>query len=179
MGIKDSKGIESFVGCVVDLVERHVSRGWDDHDTLTYAIVHTQGEGFSEVYVRCIGYGGDTATIDAPAEIVARYHSYVALEREFSRRLDILKDARKKRDADRKEASRVAKGRHAMVVKGRKVAIGTMGLVIWEGESTYGPRIGIKDAAGTVHWTAASNAVLVAAALPAACYAFDGKCKAA
>jgi hypothetical protein len=59
------------------------------------------------------------------------------------------------------------------VVKGRKVAKGTEGTVIWVGEGKYyGPvpryrstawstkgalRIGLKDAEGTVHWTAASN----------------------
>lgn len=68
------------------------------------------------------------------------------------------------------------------VVKGRKVPIGTKGTVIWIGEGrSYAPRryswrnayaagpkrVGIKDAEGTVHWTAASN-VEVTAILPEA-----------
>lgn len=75
------------------------------------------------------------------------------------------------------------KGSTVTVVRGRKVPIGTTGVVIWVGEGrSYGPRpryrggwyeappparIGVKDAAGTVHWTAASN-VEVTEAAPAA-----------
>lgn len=50
------------------------------------------------------------------------------------------------------------RGARVRVVKGRKVPKGTEGVVIWEGVGEYGTRIGIKDDAGTVHWTAASNA---------------------
>ena len=49
------------------------------------------------------------------------------------------------------------RGDEAVVVKGRKVAIGTTGTIIWTGQSAYGDRVGIKDAAGEVHWTAATN----------------------
>jgi hypothetical protein len=64
------------------------------------------------------------------------------------------------------------------VVRGRKVAKGTVGTVIWVGEGrSYSPyarrysnpwfrssppaRIGVKDAEGNVHWTAASNVEVV------------------
>jgi hypothetical protein len=49
------------------------------------------------------------------------------------------------------------KFREAVVVKGKKVPIGTSGTVIWAGFGKYGPRVGIKTAAGEVHFTAASN----------------------
>lgn len=52
----------------------------------------------------------------------------------------------------------VIKGAFVRVTKGRKVPIGTEGIVIWSGPSMYGQRIGIKDRTGLVHWTAASNA---------------------
>lgn len=65
------------------------------------------------------------------------------------------------------EAKRVAHGKKVRVVKGRKVAKGTEGTVIWMGESRYGykvtKRLGLKDAAGTVHWTAESNVEVIAA----------------
>lgn len=42
------------------------------------------------------------------------------------------------------------------VVSGRKVAKGTVGVMIWRGENRfdrYNDRIGMKDATGEVHWT--------------------------
>ena len=59
--------------------------------------------------------------------------------------------------AEYDEAHRVAKGRTVEVFKGRKVAVGTIGVCIWHGQGNYGWRVGVKDAAGTVHWTAESN----------------------
>jgi hypothetical protein len=59
------------------------------------------------------------------------------------------------------------KGRQLRVVKGRKVPVGTEGVCIWIGEGGYGSRVGIKDATGVVHWTAASNTVAIDA-LPVA-----------
>lgn len=49
------------------------------------------------------------------------------------------------------------KGAMAKVFKGRKVPIGTEGICIWIGNGEWGARVGIKDAAGDVYWTAADN----------------------
>ncbi len=46
------------------------------------------------------------------------------------------------------------------VVKGRKVPVGTVGVLTWVGEGDYGLRVGLRDVHGTVHWTAASNVEL-------------------
>lgn len=58
------------------------------------------------------------------------------------------------------------KGRKVRVEGGRKVPVGTEGTVFWVGEAqgydarVKGPtRVGIKDASGKVHWTAADNCV--------------------
>lgn len=59
------------------------------------------------------------------------------------------------------EANTPSKGKDVEVVRGRKVPIGTKGYVIWYGEGNWGPRVGIKDAAGEVHWTAASNVAVI------------------
>lgn len=59
--------------------------------------------------------------------------------------------------AEIEEAKRIAKGRTVVVVRGRKVAKGTTGTVIWYADGVYGPRVGLKDDAGTVHFTAAKN----------------------
>lgn len=51
----------------------------------------------------------------------------------------------------------MSKGDVVTVVRGQKVPHGTTGTVIWTGDRGYGERLGIKDADGNVHWTAASN----------------------
>ena len=71
-----------------------------------------------------------------------------------------MKSARRKAAAEA-EAMRVAKGKTVVVARGRKVAKGTTGTVIWMGEGKWGWRVGVKDAAGTAHWTALSNVDVV------------------
>jgi len=51
----------------------------------------------------------------------------------------------------------LARGKTVRVVRGRKVPRGLEGEVTWYGENQWGPRVGIRDINGTVHWTAASN----------------------
>ena len=63
-------------------------------------------------------------------------------------------------------------GKTVKVVKGRKVPIGTVGVCFWMGQTNYGKygdpwgiytkeRIGIKNEAGEVFWTALDNVELV------------------
>lgn len=52
---------------------------------------------------------------------------------------------------------RALKGQTITVVKGRKVKVGTTGVVFWVGETKFGWRVGFNDAAGETYWTAVSN----------------------
>jgi hypothetical protein len=59
------------------------------------------------------------------------------------------------------------KGATVVVARGRKVPKGTTGTVIWMGEDNWGKgRLGLKDAEGTVHWTASANVDVVAPEMP-------------
>lgn len=49
------------------------------------------------------------------------------------------------------------KGVYVEVYKGRKVPKGTKGIVFWYKDDFYGPKLGLKDSLGNVHWTAATN----------------------
>jgi hypothetical protein len=51
-------------------------------------------------------------------------------------------------------------GDKVKVVRGKKVPIGTTGVIFWMREEAYGLRLGIKDSS-TVYWTAAKNVELV------------------
>lgn len=55
---------------------------------------------------------------------------------------------------------RLVVGAPVRVIKGRKVPVGTEGTLTWLGESTYGERAGVRDAAGVTHWLAAGNLAL-------------------
>lgn len=61
----------------------------------------------------------------------------------------------------------MTKGQTVTVVRGVKVPKGTTGVVIWVGTGDYGERVGVKDAAGTVHWTASKNVEVAAPTAPA------------
>ena len=97
------------------------------------------------------------ATVDIDPQILADW------EEEKTKRNEAQIEARRVyREAEQeamaeKELKEPKKGDRAVVVKGRKVPKGTTGVIIWDGSSQYGPRVGIKDDAGKVHWTATSN----------------------
>jgi hypothetical protein len=65
------------------------------------------------------------------------------------------------RKADEREAPIVRKGKTVRVIRGRKVPIGTTGLVFWVGDGTYGTRCGFVDESGTVHWTSVANVEVI------------------
>ena len=61
------------------------------------------------------------------------------------------------------DSGEIVKGQTVTVVKGRKVAKGTTGVVFWIGEDSYGKgRIGFKGDDGETYWTATSNVEVTA-----------------
>lgn len=69
--------------------------------------------------------------------------------------------------ADALANGEIVKNATVTVIKGRKVPVGTTGTVIWIGSSYGQTRLGIRDADGTTHWTAASNVQVVTPPQPA------------
>jgi uncharacterized small protein (DUF1192 family) len=62
----------------------------------------------------------------------------------------------------------IAKGVTVRVVRGKKVPVGTTGIVVWSGPGHYGPRVGIKPAGGgEALFTDAKNVEVVGADAPA------------
>lgn len=153
MAIKKLDGTVTHSGKVV-ATYCQVSSLWEQDRW--YAVVLADDGGYETVSLgsqRWASYGceRDVATIDAGAEAVAAYE---AVQAEKARQAAETA-ARLRREA---AARRVEKGKKVRVVRGRKVPRGTEGVVIWRGRSNYGGmRVGIKDAAGEVHWTAESN----------------------
>lgn len=66
--------------------------------------------------------------------------------------------------AKRVAAGGVEKGCTVTVVKGRKVAKGTTGIVFWKGEDAYGTaRIGFRTDSGETVWIAEGNCHVISA----------------
>lgn len=53
------------------------------------------------------------------------------------------------------------KGSYVKVLKGRKVKIGTEGVVVGFHDNAWGRKCGIKDNTGTVHWTSTDNVCVI------------------
>lgn len=133
-----------YEGHVVGLREMN---GYDDSDF--YAVVwDAEAAAPKEVmYATTRGWTyNNSASVDATPEVMEAYNAY-----QEAARVTYL------RYRAEQEASVPSKGKRVTVVKGRKVPVGTTGTVIWHGEGNYGWRVGVKDADGEVHWTAASN----------------------
>ena len=145
-GLTDEDFDVTYLGAVLDTFERN---GYDDSDF--YAVVWTGEE------VRAIEWGttrgwtyANSAQIDATDEVKAAAGAYLA-----------ARDIESWNAAAAHDALMIEKGSIVEVFKGRKVPVGTTGEVIWIGADRYkrgADRIGIKDADGEVHWTAADNA---------------------
>lgn len=98
------------------------------------------------------------ACVDAPEELRARWFTFKAeSDRKFGEALHDIAQRRAYGDN-----WRLKRGDTVEVVKGRKVPLGTKGECCWVGDGKFGRRCGVKDAAGTVWWTAISNVQIVA-----------------
>jgi len=138
----------THVGVVLEDRERS---GRDDSDF--YAVVWNADKGCTEQveYATTRGWTyPNHCRVDATPEVIAAYQAWSEQKRAEYRKLE----------ADR-VAKQVAKGKMVKVVRGRKVAKGTTGQVFWLGMGEWGSRVGIKDSAGTVHWTAEKNCEVI------------------
>jgi hypothetical protein len=150
---------QTYVGAVLMKYERN---GYDDSDFV--AVVYDEATD-SLKHIEYASTRGWTymngATVDATEEVQAKAREVV--RRETFRDVTFAAAA---------AAKTPEVGKTVRVVKGRKVPVGTQGTVVWKGESAYGKsrygtwgkttyRVGVKDAEGTVHFTAADNVTVV------------------
>lgn len=105
------------------------------------------------------GYG--SAKVDTTREKVQQF---LALENVKTRQLQ------EALNAARNAATKIQKGAKVEVVKGRKVAKGTKGVIFWTKTCNYDrynrpmnevTKIGIKDAEGNVYWSYAHNVQVI------------------
>lgn len=169
-GWADVKGTfeVTFEGAVLRTGEVN---GYDDSDFYAEVWNETTGTVHRVTYATTRGWTyANSASVDATPEVREKAAAFFAARNLESRIA-----------AAKVEAATPTKGKAVKVVKGRKVAKGTTGTVVWYGEGRYfgarprfrngwnvaGPlRVGLKDAEGTVHWTDASNVEVINPAEP-------------
>jgi ribosomal protein S4E len=96
---------------------------------------------------------GNFATVDATPEVLAKYEAY-----------EVARNAAIAKRKEEENARKLENGKVVRVVGGRKVALGTTGKIFWMGADKFNrnaTRIGIKDNAGVVYWTAAHHVEVV------------------
>lgn len=159
-------GEPEYVGCCLfttaDYNVRKMSDIWADD---FYMVVWT-GTGTKRVFTHSNfelqGPAAD-ARVDATPEVKAAYAEWKAeQDRIAAERAETARKAeaeRREKDCERMVKCPVV-GSTVRVVKGRKVPVGTEGVVTWKGDDRYtgGTRIGIQDASGKVHYTNTDNA---------------------
>lgn len=87
--------------------------------------------------------------VDATPEVVDAYRAYTERLVVEQRAFNALCDSQ-----------RVEKGKVVQVIRGRKVAHGTRGLVFWYGNNGYGESVGLRDVKGETYFTALTNVVV-------------------
>jgi len=122
-------------------------------DMYRLSAVYETEAGFVEVdysggYPEHLDYS--RATVDATPEAIARYQADVLAKQAAAE----AKDLERRRQERAREISR---GAEIVVVRGRKVPVGTVGTCIWRGAGNYGERVGLKTEAGETFWTALAN----------------------
>ena len=110
-----------YVGCVLDTYEHN---GCHDSDFYAVCWDEEQGKVVTIEYdtTRCGGYG--TATIDATKEVLAKVYRY------YKRLATATFDTY----GNEHIAKTISKGDEVVVVRGRKVAKGSVGKVFWIGD---------------------------------------------
>jgi hypothetical protein len=160
--LTDKNQNQSYVGKVIQTFSKTERFMMDDYALFYYATVVEEDGSYKNVCLGNSEFGRDIeATVDASPEMIQAYEDHVdhlRVEREAEYAARMTQEAEERAQA---EALEPVKGARVRVVKGRKVPKGTEGVVFWLGMDTYGMRLGLKDAEGQTHWTAASNVIRI------------------
>ena len=87
---------------------------------------------------------GEVIEVDAPAEIIEAYEAAEARKKRVREAAAEIREAYEAEEVARKDLKQVHTGRKVVVVKGRKVPVGTEGIVRWCGGTDWGYRVGLE-----------------------------------
>lgn len=172
------------VGSTVAVYDRWQSRGWDDGDTVIYAVARNAAGEWQEFHVATVGCdAGNHAVVDATTEAAEAYEAHLRAEAERVARERAAEAARAEAERIARERVSPEKGAFVIVAKGRKVPVGAVGRLFYTAPSEYGMRAGIAtstrtekrtgrngteyDSAADVVWTALDNLAVILPEMPA------------
>jgi len=115
----------------------------------------------------CTGYAPSGIVVDAPAEIMAAYEAEVAAKRALAIAAGMRYSIRTDIEDAAREAATPWSGKTIQVVKGRKVAKGTVGVVKVRHDGPYGWSVLLTLTDGTEVWTSETNVEVVPALVAA------------
>lgn len=139
-----------YIGQVVNIGSSYIGDG----DSHYWADVFDPETGQFETVG--LGYTPDGAKVDAPKDLQKVWDDLVEAKRKSAMAANALSAYHRRLQSEAWDAETVKKGAWVKVVKGRKVPLGTVGQVKWEGEGQWGRRV-LLDVDGQDVWTARSN----------------------
>lgn len=95
--------------------------------------------------------------VDASPEIFAEWALLEKADNEAARVRAQAEAAAQREENAKNEALKIRSGSEVMVTEGRKIPVGTRGVVCWMGQGNFGARVGFTDANGKTHYTSESN----------------------
>ena len=133
-------------GCVIKVYNNDYRAMSDVWTYAKFALVWENGEA-KEILVNanfeCDNSCG-FAIVDATPEVIAEYQKYVQLRKEAHE----IAEEKRREILENLEKEKPAIGRKVEVVKGRKVKIGTQGVIFWIGNGSVG--VATSDRKGNV-----------------------------
>ena len=137
---------ELFKGCVLDIWEEN---GHEDSDFVALIWDEEKREPRKAMYASTRGWSyANSAVIDATPEVQEKAYAWIE-----KRWLYWLKTQ------EERKANQPTQGKLVRVVAGRKIPLGTEGLITWAGKTRFGEAVGIRI--GTASILTSSNNVMV------------------
>ena len=148
-------------GLVVGYESHYIGDGDSVGSIIVWDPIEKKPVGFGTGYENMERNRNENIDFDATPEVKAEYAAYQA---EIARKVAETRkeeEIAKRKWEEAKEAATPRKGRRIRVVKGRKVAKGTVGYSFWYGETQWGFSVGILKDDGTKVFTSASNVEVI------------------
>lgn len=154
--------VKPYVGWTVD----HESQYLGDCDSFYYVVYFDPEKASFERY--CTGYSPIGQPVDAPADVREAWALEQAARKARVLAFSAAQAIRQRVEEAAIEAATPSVGKTVRVVRGRKVPLGTEGVVKFYTESSYGYRptwrVLLVTPDGTKHWTDAHNVEVIAQA---------------
>lgn len=132
----------------------------DVYDDAQFAVVWKGDEDFETVDCGCWYFCEPeirAITVDASPGLIAVWEAVMVVKKRLSEEKDRLAWEHRLKVQAEAEAKEPKVGRTVRVVRGRKVAKGTIGVCFWVGTGRYGLRVGLKTAEGDTVWVDGKN----------------------